>query len=493
MTLGANQSDESALRRTTDALTPTVELIDITKAFPGVIANDHISLAAMPGEVLCLLGENGAGKSTLMSIISGLYQPDSGRIRVAGREVRIDSPRHGRELGVGMVYQHLSLIPTLTVLENLMMGANPGLVLDRAAARARLADLASALGVQVDPDVRAGSLALGQQQHIEIIKALWSGSRVLILDEPTSMLTPQGAAELQGVLRGLKAEGLAIIFITHKLHEAIEIGDRVVVLKLGRVVGELGPADLEASSPHELQERIITMMFGEAHAPDADIAELRDPAVTAVRAGHGVRRTIAGTAWECPPQARTGSTGSSTSRSTVHGGEVVGVAGIDGNGQGALAEVIAGQRRPSAGDIRLAGASITRTTVSARQRMGLRYVTDDRLGEGVVSGWPLSINLVLKRIGQQPYWVRGTVDRTAIDTTARGLIEEFDIRTPFAADAHRQAERRQHPEGDHRPRGRIRAPGRGVQQADTRPGRPDHPRGAGPHPGDDPARAWPWS
>ncbi len=429
MTLGDHPVGDVRTQTTTDIVTPTVELIEITKAFPGVIANDHISLAAMPGEVLCLLGENGAGKSTLMSIISGLYQPDSGHIKVGGREVRIDSPRHGRELGVGMVYQHLSLIPTLTVLENLMMGANPGLVLDRGAARTRLAELAAALGVQVDPGVRAGSLALGQQQHIEIIKALWSGSRVLILDEPTSMLTPQGAAELQGVLRGLKSKGLAIIFITHKLHEAIEVGDRVVVLKLGRVVGQLGPDERAATSPHEIQERIITMMFGEADAPQADVAELREPAV--------VERTPVIVSTEpllelvdVSAEGANGQHGIEHVSLAVHGGEVVGVAGIDGNGQRAFAEVIAGQRRPSAGDIRLAGTSIGRTAVSARQRMGLRYVTDDRLGEGVVAGWPVSINLVLKRIGQEPYWTRGTADRAAIDTTARELIAEFDIRTP---------------------------------------------------------------
>src|SRR5450759_4291019 len=166
---------------------PAVELIDITKTFPGIIANDRISLAAMPGEVLCLLGENGAGKSTLMSILSGFYRPDSGHIRVDGRDVTIDSPRRGRDLGIGMVYQHLSLIPTLSVLENLMLGSNKGLVLDERAARVRLRDLAGTLGVTVDPDARTGSLALGQQQHVEIMKALWKGSRVLILDEPTSM------------------------------------------------------------------------------------------------------------------------------------------------------------------------------------------------------------------------------------------------------------------------------------------------------------------
>ena len=255
--------------------TPAVELIEITKAFPGVVANDRISLIAMPGEVLCLLGENGAGKSTLMSILSGLYQPDSGSIRVGGREVRIDSPGSGRDLGIGMVYQHLSLIPTLSVLENLMLGSNSGLVLDRAAAERRFRELSATLGVELDPHARTGTLALGQQQHIEIMKALWKGSRVLILDEPTSMLTPQGIAELQKVLLELRANGLAIIFITHKLHEATAIGDRVVVLRQGRVVGSIEREELRTSTPERLQARIVALMFGEQE-PATDIAELRE-------------------------------------------------------------------------------------------------------------------------------------------------------------------------------------------------------------------------
>jgi simple sugar transport system ATP-binding protein len=429
MTAGVVGSGEGVTDTVPGTPTPAVELIEITKTFPGVVANDRISLAAMPGEVLCLLGENGAGKSTLMSILSGLYQPDSGRILVDGRPVTIDSPRHGRDLGVGMVYQHLSLIPTLTVLENLMVGSNPGLVLDRDAARARLGDLARTLGVTVDPDVRAGALALGQQQQIEIIKALWKGSRVLILDEPTSMLTPQGIAELQAVLVGLKRSGLAIIFITHKLHEATAIGDRVAILKSGRVVGRLGPDEMAGLERHELQARIVALMFGEADAPGADIAELREE-VAAQVAPHELSAEpmleLVGVAAEGPR----GQHGIHDVTLEVRGGEILGIAGVDGNGQRALAEVIAGQRRLGAGDIRLAGESIAGTSVSARQRLGLRYVTDDRLGEGVVSGYAVSLNLVLKRIGQSPFWRGGRVDRAAIMGSARELIGEYDIRTP---------------------------------------------------------------
>jgi simple sugar transport system ATP-binding protein len=409
--------------------TPAVELIDITKAFPGVVANDRISLTAMPGEVLCLLGENGAGKSTLMSILSGLYQPDSGHIKVDGRPVRIDSPKNGRDLGIGMVYQHLSLIPTLTVLENLMLGSNHSLILDVEAARARMDELSRTLGVRLDPDAITGTLALGQQQQIEIIKALWKGSRVLILDEPTSMLTPQGIEELQKVLLQIKANGLAIIFITHKLHEAIAIGDRVAVLKLGRVVGTIEQDVLRAETPHQLQQRIVGLMFGEQPTQEADIAELREEASVA----HGRRQMTAEPMLEVVDAVASGAAGQHGIAGislSVRGGEILGVGGVDGNGQQALAQVIAGQQHLEGGDIRLEGRSLSGDDVSARQRHGLRYVTDDRIGEGVVAPYAVSLNMVLKRIGQAPFWRRGAIDRPRINATARALIEEFDIRTP---------------------------------------------------------------
>ena len=412
----------------TAGVTPAVELIGISKAFPGVIANDGISLAVMPAEVLCLLGENGAGKSTLMSILSGLYRPDSGRIRVDGRDVTIDSPRHGRDLGIGMVYQHLSLIPTLTVLENLMLGSNKGLVLDERAARSRLYDLAATLGVTIDPDARTGSLALGQQQHVEIMKALWKGSRVLILDEPTSMLTPQGIAELQKVLVQLKTSGMAIIFITHKLHEAIAIGDRVTILKQGRVVGTIGPEVLAGSSPHELQRLIVATMFGVEAASVADVAELREDLSRQRTRKHSTEEPLLELD-DVSAVGELGQHGITGVTLSVRGGEILGIAGVDGNGQRALANVISGQARPVAGVIRLAGRPINRLAVSARQRLGLRYVTDDRLGEGVVLPYAVGLNLVLKRIGDAPFWRRGTIDRVTINATARELIAQFDIRT----------------------------------------------------------------
>jgi len=426
----------SAASATAGTDVPAVELSGITKAFPGVLANDHISLRAMGGEVLCLLGENGAGKSTLMSILSGLYQPDEGTIRVAGHEVRIDSPRAGRSLGIGMVYQHLSLIPTLSVLENLMLGSEPRMVLDEAAARRRFDDLAATLAVRIDPGVRVGGLALGQQQYVEIIKALWKGSRVLILDEPTSMLTPQGIEELRRCCWGLKTAGLAIIFITHKLHEAIAIGDRVTVLKAGRVVGSLGPKDIRGADPAALQRRIVAIMFGDDTEAIADIAELREELEGATEAPASAAVVAAGSrpvVLELEGVSAPGNRGQHSLKGAsfrLAAGEILGVAGMDGSGQHALAEVIAGQQRVTSGSIRLDGRPIETATVGDRQRAGLRYVTDDRLGEGVVARYPVSLNLVLKRIGDAPFWRRGTLDRGAIDAHARELVERFDIRTP---------------------------------------------------------------
>jgi ABC-type uncharacterized transport system ATPase subunit len=225
----------TALAQTEPASTPeqapAVELLHISKSYPGVRANDDISLALRRGEVHCLLGENGAGKSTLMGILAGMVQPDAGHIRIDGRDVRINSPRAALKLGIGTVYQHSTLIGALTVIDNLLLGDSRALRLDAAGARRRLEEFGSMLGVAIDPRAKARDLALGRQQQVEIIKALWRGSRVLILDEPTSMLTPQAVRELQTVLGRLREHGLAIIFITHKLHEAVALGDRITVLR----------------------------------------------------------------------------------------------------------------------------------------------------------------------------------------------------------------------------------------------------------------------
>ncbi|HWD85306.1 MAG TPA: ABC transporter ATP-binding protein [Solirubrobacteraceae bacterium] len=410
-----------------------MELLGITKTFPGVVANDEVSLALRRGEVHCLLGENGAGKSTLMAILAGMQQPDEGHIRVDGRETAIGSPRAALDHGIGTVYQHSTLVGPLTVVENLLLGDSRAIRLNVAGARRRLQEFAEMLGVEIDAEARADELALGRQQQVEIIKALWRGSRVLVLDEPTSMLTPQAVDELQKVLERLKETGLAIVFITHKLHEAVALADRISVLREGRVTGTLDPVRLQSITPSELEKEIVRLMFGDSDAA-GEASELK-VSVEAAEASEGEAQS--GRGGEAALELQNASAPGDGSQPgiedislTVHLGEVLGIAGVDGNGQRALAEVISGQRRLKRGELHFLGAPIASMGVAQRERLGLRYVTDDRLGEGIVGGLPVSVNLVLKRIGQAPYWRRGRIRREAIERDAEQLVSQFDIRTP---------------------------------------------------------------
>ena len=410
--------------------TPIVELEGITKAFPGVLANDRIDLTLRRGEVHCLLGENGAGKSTLIGILSGLHRPDAGTIRVGGIETVISSPRTALELGIGTVPQHSALIPALTVLENLMLGDTRRLRLDEEGARKRLAELAGLLGVEVDPDAHAVDLALGHQQQVEIIKALWRGSRVLILDEPTSMLTPQGVAELTKVLERLKEQGQAVIFITHKLHEALSLGDYISILRQGRLAGTIDRRALREKDHEELRAEIVRIMFEEEARGVADVAELRDDLSEAEATSQiAVKGDVVLELRNVSTPGEGAELGVEDVSLELREGEILGVAGVDGNGQRPLAEVIAGQRGASHGEVLLFGGRVTGMPVSARQKLGLRYVTDDRLGEGIVGSLPVGINLFLKRIGEQPFWRHGRIQRAAIDQRAGELVREFDVRT----------------------------------------------------------------
>jgi simple sugar transport system ATP-binding protein len=412
---------------------PLVELIGIRKAYPGVLANDDVSFSVGRGEIHCLLGENGAGKSTLIGILSGLVKPDAGRIRIDGKDVSIDSPRAALEHGIGTVYQHSTLIPALTVLENLMLGDTRSVRLDVACARQRLRELGDQLGVEVDPQTKAADLALGRQQQVEIVKALWRGSRVLVLDEPTSMLTPQAFAELEQVLSRLKAQGLGVVFITHKLHEALSLGDRISILRHGRPAGAIEADAIRSTPPEELRATIVRLMFGEEPTAVADVAELREE-IELVEAEHDPHHTGSGeTVLELVGVSAPGvgtEPGIEDVSLRLGVGEILGVAGIDGNGQRALAEAVAGQRNVTHGEIKLYDAPVTRLSVSARQKLGLRYVTDDRLGEGTLGGLSVSINLFLKRIGQRPFWRFGRLQRGPIDQTAAELVRRFDVRTP---------------------------------------------------------------
>jgi simple sugar transport system ATP-binding protein len=454
----------------------------VTKRFPGIVALDEVSLDFRGGEIHVLLGENGAGKSTLLALLAGMQQPDAGEILIDGKAVLIDSPRRSMDLGIGAVFQQLLLVPSLSVIENLMLGGPWWQPLKRAAALRRFGELATALAIRVDPDAPVNALSLGEQQQVEIMRALWREEKMLLLDEPTSMLTPHGVADLGRMLRRLAENGMALILITHKLLEAFEFGDRISVLRQGRLAGEIDPDRMRSSSEGARTAEVLRLMFGtEANAdslrdaPDLAAGDLAagDLAAGDLAAGDlaALSRNLAASTGDLAAltpdlAASTGDLAALTGR-RMHGarpfdrvgipvlevsalatqrlvgetalrevsfdlwpGEVLGIAGVDGNGQKHLAEVLAGQRAVAGGRISLAGRDVTRGRVPERRRAGIRYVTDDRLGEGTVGSFSVAINLLLKEIGSPPYWRRGLTDWSLVNASARDKIRDNDIRTP---------------------------------------------------------------
>jgi simple sugar transport system ATP-binding protein len=410
---------------------PVAAVRTITKRFPGVVANDGVSLDFRAGEIHVLLGENGAGKSTLIGILAGMQQPDEGEILIDGKPVKIASPRASLSLGIGTVFQHVLLVPSLSVIENLMLGGPWWQRLLRAPALARFRELSALLGVEIDPDAQVGRLSLGEQQQVEIMRALWRGEKVLILDEPTSMLTPQGVKDLGAVMKRLRDKGVALILITHKLAEAYELGDRISVLRLGHVVGALPPELLRTMTEREATDDVIEMMFGTVaqHERDAEILMGRGREAHRARMidrSGAPRLQVRGLTTE----ATRGACPLRTVDFDLWPGEVLGIAGVDGNGQKHLAEVLAGQRPAASGAITLDGKDITADAVPERRRHGIRYVTDERVGEGIVGSFSVATNLVLKEIGSAPFWRRGLSDWDRIHGHARAQIKRNDIRTP---------------------------------------------------------------
>jgi len=387
------------------------------------VANDDVALTVAPGEVVAMLGENGAGKSTLMKIVYGLVRPDAGTVTMNGRRLEIGSPRDAMAAGIGMVTQEFSLVDTMTVAENVAMsGVGLGRV-DRAAVRRRVLDAMERIGVRLDPDQLVSTLSIGERQRVEIVKALFHDCKVVILDEPTAVLTPQDVRALFGTIRRLTAAGLGVLLVSHKLREVAEISDRVVVLRRGRLVGtrvtgevdevELAALMMGSATAPTSVERSTGAALGLAAEPTPlhrrSASPDREPAL--VLAGLGLAR--GGRELLRDVSVRVGA------------GEIVGVAGISGNGQTELVGVLSGIEAPTAGSIRVAGTDVTRTDVAGRLRAGLGRLTEDRKGS-VVPHLSVEYNLVLEDL--PAYSRRGLLDRGAVRRHAEAMIERFDIR-----------------------------------------------------------------
>ena len=384
---------------------PLVALDGITKRFPGVLANDEVDLELRPGEVHALIGENGAGKSTLMRVLYGMYPADGGRIFVRGEEARIGSPRDAIALGIGMVHQHFVLVDPFTVTENIILGEEGGALLDLDASRQRVAELAESYAFRVDPRAVVEDLSVGEEQRVEILKALYRGAEILILDEPTAVLTPNETKDLFGNLRKLREAGRTIVFISHKLDEVLEIADRITVLRRGRVVGETRPAD---TSKAKLAEMMVgrPVLF-RLDKPQVEIGEsvLRVDGLTGEGKLNGIDLE-------------------------VRAGEILGVAGVEGNGQRELAETIFGLRSPAAGTIQLEGSSITGRSVGDIRNAGVGYIPEDRHDQGLVLNMTLWENAVLGRQDDEGFSSSlGVLFIKKIKALAARLVQLFDIRT----------------------------------------------------------------
>ncbi len=391
---------------------------DISKRFGPVLANDRVSLDLWPGEIHAVLGENGAGKTTLMNILAGMYQPDTGTIRVAEEEVSITSPGDALRRGIGTVYQHFTLVPNLSILENVALGGAAGFVLNLGGIEVRLNQMLAEFGLDVSPQTEIRHLGLGQRQRVEIIKALLRGSRVLLLDEPTSVLTPGEVESLLDLLRRLRSQGVAVVLITHKLGEALAVSDRVTVLRAGRNAGELGPDALRGATPESVRRRIVEQMFGgsEPVAPSASSRAAAGDVLFSLQNVSSARDQGAAAIRNLTLELRQG--------------EVFGVAGVDGNGQKELGEVIAGQRRVTSGKVTYLGRDFTNRGVAASTRAGIGYVTDDRLHEGSVAASSVAENVALKAIGRKPFSNGFWLNRRAMDERAQQLIADFSVKAP---------------------------------------------------------------
>lgn len=388
-----------------------IEMRDIVKRFPGVVANDGITLEVRQGEIHALLGENGAGKSTLMNVLFGLYAADEGQVFVNGKPANFDGPREAVHAGLGMVHQHFMLIPRFTVTENVILGAEgPVTLLDRKSAAERVAGIAKSYGLDIDPDARVEDISVGLQQRVEILRALYQGSRILILDEPTALLTPQEIEDLYGVLDRLRADGGTIIFITHKLREVAAISDRVTVIRRGRTIGT---RDTKGSTAQELAD----MMVGRdvsltVERPPASPGEMILQAQHLQAKNHHGHRVL------------------DIESLQLRRGEILGVCGVEGNGQGELVEILSGLREWSSGTLRIGGQDMKGRDPNGFRNAGLSYIPEDRHHRGLVLDFSLWENVLLGNTEREPFVRGGMIDNRKTRSLTRELMKEYDVRAP---------------------------------------------------------------
>ncbi|HEX2926066.1 MAG TPA: ABC transporter ATP-binding protein [Ruminiclostridium sp.] len=388
-----------------------IEMQNVRKTFTGIVANDDINLQVEKGSIHALLGENGAGKSTLMSILFGLYQPDSGYIRVRGKEVRIANPNTATELGIGMVHQHFKLVHNFTVIENIILGSEKtrNLVVDINTARRRIVELSERYKLCVDPDSRIEDITVGMQQRVEILKMLYRDAEILIFDEPTAVLTPQEIEELMHIMRNMTAEGKTILLITHKLREIKAVAGRCTVIRRGRVVETVDVAQTS-------EDRLAELMVGRkvsfrTDKPEAvlgeDILMVKNLCMKDHRGLDAVKNVSF----------------------SAKRGEILGIAGVEGNGQAQLVEAITGLDKIESGSIEFKGIDISNKSIRFRNELGMGFIPEDRQTHGLVLDFTLEDNFILKNYYKKPFSQKGILDRNSIRNYAAGLIEQFDVRS----------------------------------------------------------------
>ena len=388
----------------------------IRKGFPGIVANDDITITLQKGEVLALLGENGAGKSTLMSILFGLYRPDRGTISVKGKEVQISSPTQANDMGIGMVHQHFKLVHNFTITENIVLGLEPrkGLGMDLGSASKRIKQLSEHYGLNVDPDEKIEDVSVGMQQRVEILKMLYRDAEVLIFDEPTAVLTPQEIQDLMKIMKNMIDEGKSIILITHKLKEIKAIADRCTVIRRGKLIGTVDVADTSTEAMAEMMvgREVSFTVDKEDREVDKKVLEIQGLNVINRRGVMGVKDF-----WL-----------------DVYGGEILGLAGVDGNGQTELVEALTGLTRVESGKILINGKDVTHTSIRERIESGLAHIPEDRQKRGLVLDYSVEDNFILENYGDDRFNTYGFMNRGAIRENSEAIILDFDVRAGQGSD-----------------------------------------------------------